>query len=69
MSKYPGDWELYDMIDDRTELRNLATKNFSKVEELETAYSRWAEERGVLEWPIKPGMETEGKMSYQRRSW
>lgn len=42
------DWELYDLIADRTELNNLAQRNPAKVRELSAKYDRWAERCGVL---------------------
>jgi arylsulfatase len=50
VSKYPGDWELYDMEEDRTELNDLAARNRPKVEELQALYDPWAERCGVLPW-------------------
>jgi arylsulfatase len=51
--KYPGDWELYDMIEDRTELNDLSAVNAPRVAEMARAYARWAEPRGVRAWPIE----------------
>lgn len=42
VSKYPGDWELYDMTADRTELHDLAARKPAKVRELAAEYERWA---------------------------
>jgi len=50
--KYPGPWELYDMIEDRTELNDLSRKNKPKVKELEAAYNIWAKRCGVIPWRI-----------------
>ncbi len=48
--KYPGPWELYDMVKDRTELNDLSQKNKPKARELETAYISWAKRCGVVPW-------------------
>jgi len=48
--KYPGDWELYDMIEDRTELHNLATSNVPQVDKMKVTYAEWAARCGVLPW-------------------
>jgi arylsulfatase len=59
VARYPGDWELYDMEIDRTELNNLAAKNPGKVKELAMLYHDWAERCGVLPWdkvpPVRDG--------------
>ena len=50
-----GDWELYNMEEDRTELRDLAERERGRVEEMVRLYLEWAERCDVLPWPIKPG--------------
>jgi arylsulfatase len=47
-----GGWELYNLRDDRTELKDLSTKNPAQAERLATAYQRWAEQNRVLPWPV-----------------
>lgn len=44
----PGDWELYNMREDRTETRNLAAQKPTKVEELEQDWQAWADRVGVV---------------------
>jgi arylsulfatase len=48
----PGDgrWELYDMEEDRTEMRNLAGEFPARVDELRAEYERWAEGCRIPEW-------------------
>lgn len=46
--KYPGDWELYDMMNDRAELHDLSAERREVVSELSDAYERWAGRCGVL---------------------
>jgi len=48
--KYPGDWELYDMVEDRTELNDLAGVNRPQVEKMVAAWNEWAERCGILPW-------------------
>ena len=53
VSKHGGRWELYDMLDDRTELNDLSGKNRPKVDEFAGLYHAWAERVGVLPWPLR----------------
>ncbi len=46
--KYPGDWELYDIIGDRTELNDLSDKYPEIVKELHSLYNDWAKRCSVL---------------------
>jgi arylsulfatase A-like enzyme len=50
VNKYPGNWELYDMIEDRTELHDLAASNVPQVDRMKAMYAEWAERCGVLPW-------------------
>jgi len=50
VSKYPGPWELYDMVEDRTELHDLAAKHRPQTERMIAAYNGWAERCEVLPW-------------------
>jgi arylsulfatase len=50
VKKYPGDWELYDMVEDRTELNDLAEENKPQVAKMVAAWEEWAERCGVLPW-------------------
>lgn len=47
---YPGAWELYDMVVDRTELNDLSTKHKPQVEKMVKAYREWVARVGVLPW-------------------
>lgn len=53
VSKHPGDWELYDLATDRTEMQNLAAQQPNRVEEMATMWNAWARRVGVLPWPLK----------------
>ena len=46
--KYPGDWELYDMDADRTELTDLAAQHPERVRDMAAQYETWAKRCGVL---------------------
>lgn len=50
VSKFPGDWELYDMIEDRTELVDLAGRHRPQRDRMIRAYDEWAERVEVLPW-------------------
>ncbi len=62
--KYPGEWELYDMARDRTELHDLAAAQPQRVQELEDVYAAWAARCGVVDWQVlsrqRPAMEAAG---------
>lgn len=45
-----GKWELYDMLADRTELRNLADVYPRKAEELARKHEEWSARVGVIDW-------------------
>jgi arylsulfatase len=42
-------WELYDMLEDRTELHDLATQHPDRVADMTRQYEAWAARCGVLE--------------------
>ena len=50
VARHKGDWELYDMDADRTELNDLAGQAPGIVERLALAWSEWARENNVLPW-------------------
>jgi len=45
-----GKWELYDLTDDRTELRDQAAAHPEEVKVLEQLYEDWARRCGVMPW-------------------
>ncbi|WP_235019887.1 arylsulfatase [Ruania rhizosphaerae] len=45
---YPGDWELYNLEQDRSELCDLASQYPDVVNDLRTAYEQWAARCGVI---------------------
>ena len=52
VSKHPGDWELYNMIEDRTELNDLAAGEVERVRNMSALYDTWAQRCEVREWPL-----------------
>jgi arylsulfatase len=50
VKRYPGNWELYDMNADRTEMNDLAAAKPDVVEELSDMWQAWAEPRLVEPW-------------------
>ena len=46
-----GEWELYDIAADRTELNNLATKHPDKMKALAARWDEWANRTHVLPRP------------------
>ncbi len=50
VSRYRGDWELYDMQADRTELHDLARQYPEKRDNLARQYEDWARRCGVEDW-------------------
>ncbi|MFN7926846.1 MAG: arylsulfatase [Blastocatellia bacterium] len=51
VAKVGGDWELYDIEADRTELNNLAVKQPDKVKALAAQWQAWAQRTHVLPRP------------------
>ncbi len=52
VSRFPGDWELYDLEADRTETRNLAGEQPDFVKELAAQYDAWALKCDVRPWAL-----------------
>ena len=48
VKEYPGDWELYDMEQDRTETDDIAAQHPDLVKDLSTQYDAWAQRCGVI---------------------
>ena len=46
-----GPWELYDIENDRTELKNLAESHPDKLQEMATIWEQWAVEAHAKPWP------------------
>ena len=50
VSKYMDPWELYDMDEDRTELRNVAAQHPEVVSRLNATYEAWAKRTFAEQW-------------------
>jgi len=50
LGKRSGQWELYDLETDRTELNDLARVHPDKVEELSALHRAWEQRVGVRDW-------------------
>ncbi len=50
VSKFPGQWELYDLDADRTETVDLAAKYPDRVKKLSAAWENWAQRANVAPW-------------------
>ena len=55
VSRHRGPWELYDLVEDRTELRNRAADEPARVVAMMAMYDAWAARCGVRAWPLKRG--------------
>lgn len=61
VSQFPDAWELYDMEEDRTEMRNIADKHQKRVRKMKDDYTNWAAYVGAQPWPMPqtpPGERT-----------
>ena len=47
VSRFPGEWELYDLEADRTEMNNLAGREPKRVQQMAALYDRWAARANV----------------------
>jgi arylsulfatase len=62
VSRDPGNWELYDLEADRTELSDLAAGMPAKTAQLVGDYDAWAQRCGVVPWSeIRPNGNTKKK--------
>jgi arylsulfatase len=50
VSRFPGKWELYNLKDDRTELKDMSSEHPELVEELSRMYRSWAARSNVEPW-------------------
>jgi hypothetical protein len=47
----PEDWALYNLKEDRSELKDLSGQHPEKAEEMRPAFESWADSVGVMPWP------------------
>lgn len=50
VARHPGEWELFDIEADRTEVNNLAAKEPKRLREMSALYDRWAARAHVEPW-------------------
>lgn len=50
--EYGKDWELYQIIEDRTELHDLAQGDQKRIAGMTAIYEEWAQKTGVLDWGL-----------------
>ena len=65
VSKHPGDWELYNIEADRTEMNNLAIQYPQPLKEMSGRWDEWAKRVGVMPWPLDGGNKKNNKNSSQ----
>ena len=65
--KYPSDWELYDIVANRTETDNVAGKYPEVVAELEAIYDAWAARCDVKPWANMLDIMRDKMAAAQRR--
>ena len=53
VARHQGEWELYDLVADRTEMIDLADTDPDRVERMITMYDAWAERAMVRPWPLR----------------
>ncbi|MFP4381037.1 MAG: sulfatase-like hydrolase/transferase, partial [Candidatus Sumerlaeia bacterium] len=51
VNRHPGDWELYNMCEDRTELNDLAAGDADRSRKLRKIWQAWADRCGIVDWP------------------
>ncbi|HJN59218.1 MAG TPA: sulfatase-like hydrolase/transferase, partial [Dehalococcoidia bacterium] len=54
--EYGKEWELYNIIEDRTELKDLSSKKKDLVKEMSKEWESWAQMSNVLPWPVDPNV-------------
>jgi arylsulfatase len=54
-----GPWELYDIDADRTEMRDLATKQPERAQQMAAQWEAWARTHDVLPWIWKPAYQAQ----------
>ncbi len=52
VARYGADWELYDLVRDRTETVDLAADHPEILRDLGTSWQAWADRVGVVPWQI-----------------
>lgn len=53
VSKHPGNWELYNVSNDRTEMHDLAADHPDRAQDMAGQWEAWASRVGVQPWPLR----------------
>lgn len=68
VAPFRGEWELYNLNLDRTELNNLAAVHPSQATELASLWQAWADRVGVVPWSGLPGANYAPRADYRKKS-
>lgn len=68
VSKHPGDWELYNIAADRTEMHDLASQQPDRVKEMTLSWEAWAKRVGVMPWPLDGGEKKTEKKAEKKNA-
>ncbi len=68
VAKYEGEWELYNLENDRTECFDLASRYPSKVRELISKWEQWSRRVDVLPWEQLPASDYRPTEEYRKKS-
>jgi arylsulfatase len=68
VASFRGEWELYDMASDRSELQNLASTHPSKLKEMAEQWQKWADRVQVVPWEKLPGGNYKPTTNYRKKS-
>jgi len=52
VSRFPEEWELFDMEKDRTELNDVSAQNADRVQRMKEMCDEWAADVGAQKWPM-----------------
>lgn len=61
VSKHRGDWELYNIEKDRTEMQDLAIQQPERMKAMAAEWDAWAKRVGVKPWPLGGAQGKKGK--------
>ena len=68
VARFRGDWELYNLAVDRTELNNLASSMPAKVKRLDQLWQDWANRVGAVKWELLPASSYQPSKGYRKKS-
>ncbi len=68
VAPFRGDWELYDLAHDRTEVNNLAAQQPQRAEQLARQWQQWGDRVGVAAWEDLPPSSYRPSAGYRKKS-